>query len=80
MKAWDTLTGKASVVRLCYLELDGTVLKLSDIEVFEILRVKYFKNKWLVLVYNFDISIVFEIAVWRYQSSTVNNLIIPTSP
>lgn len=31
-----------STVKLRHFELDGTILKLLDIQVFEILRVKYF--------------------------------------
>lgn len=33
-----------SIVKLCYLLLDGTLWKRWDIQVFEILRVKYFKK------------------------------------
>lgn len=51
-----------NTVKLRYLKLDGTVLKLQGIPVFEISRVKYLRNKWLGLTNKFDISIVCEIS------------------
>lgn len=41
------------------------ILKLRDIQVFKILRVKYFKNKWLGLKNHCNISFVFEISVFE---------------
>lgn len=51
-------------VKLRHLKLDGTVKKLGEIRVFEILRVKYqnLKNNWLGLTNHFDISVVFVIS------------------
>lgn len=42
-----------------------TVQKLWDIRVSEISRVTYSKSKWLGLIINFDITIVFEISVFE---------------
>lgn len=45
--------------------LIGLFKKLSDIQVFEISRVKYLKNMKLELTNQFNISIVFDISVLR---------------
>lgn len=44
---------------------DFNTVMLGPLKNFEILRVKYLKNKWLGLTNHFDISIVFKISVFE---------------
>jgi hypothetical protein len=54
---------KAHTVTSPYLQLDGTKVKLRDIQGFQILRVQYLINKWLGPPNHFNRSMIFEISV-----------------